>query len=89
MDEPEVWRLREYLDHAWIESRREEVAASIVRLERAIDRAQRKTVPHVVCHTDFGGLNVILDDDEVAAIVDWEQAALGPREHDVWIAAEG
>jgi spectinomycin phosphotransferase len=32
---------------------------------------------------------VILDDDEVAAIVDWEQAALGPREHDVWIAAEG
>jgi spectinomycin phosphotransferase len=25
----------------------------------------------------------------VSAILDWEQAVLGPREHDVWIAAEG
>jgi hypothetical protein len=23
------------------------------------------------------------------AILDWEQAILGPREHDVWVAAEG
>jgi len=23
------------------------------------------------------------------AILDWEQAVLGPREHDVWMAAEG
>jgi Ser/Thr protein kinase RdoA (MazF antagonist) len=89
MDEPEIWRLREYLDHPWIDDRRQEVAASIVRLERAIERARRKTVQQVVCHLDFGGFNLILDDDEVAAIVDWDQAVIGPREHDVWIAAEG
>ncbi|GAB2631507.1 phosphotransferase enzyme family protein [Kribbella swartbergensis] len=90
MDEPAIWRLRDHLDHPWISDRREEVAASIDRLERAIQRAQAKTVRHVVCHRDFGGFNLILGDDgEVAAIVDWEQAVLGPREHDVWIAAEG
>src|SRR5262249_36518210 len=26
---------------------------------------------------------------EVAAILDWEYAVIGPREYDVWIAAEG
>ena len=26
---------------------------------------------------------------DVAAILDWEDAVIGPREHDVWIAAEG
>lgn len=89
MDEPEIWQLRERLDHPWIENRREEVAESIVRLEQAIGRAKAKAVRHVVCHLDFGGSNLILNDGEVAAIVDWEQAVLGPREHDVWIAAEG
>jgi spectinomycin phosphotransferase len=89
LDEPAVWRLRECLDHPWIEGRREEVAKSILRLEQAIERANAKAVRNVVCHLDFGGFNLILDDDRVAAIVDWEQAVLGPREHDVWIAAEG
>ena len=31
----------------------------------------------------------LMDDGRVAAILDWEQAVLGPREHDVWMAAEG
>ncbi len=90
LDEPAIWRLRDDLDHPWIADRGDEVAATIARLERAIERALAKTVRQVVCHRDFGGFNLILDDDdEVAAIVDWEQAVLGPREHDVWIAAAG
>jgi aminoglycoside phosphotransferase (APT) family kinase protein len=89
MDEPEIWRLRDRLDHPWVKDRSRQVAANILRLERTIERARAKPVPHVLCHRDFGGLNLLIDGVHVAAILDWEQAVLGPREHDLWIAAEG
>jgi spectinomycin phosphotransferase len=89
MDEPGIWRLRECLDHPWIKDRRREVAANMLRLERAIERATAKAVPRVVCHRDLHGLNLLVDDGRVAAILDWEQAVLAPREHDLWVAAEG
>jgi aminoglycoside phosphotransferase (APT) family kinase protein len=43
----------------------------------------------VLCHRDFGGSNLIIAGGEVTAVLDWEQAVHGPREHDLWIAAEG
>lgn len=89
MDEPAIAQLRKHLDHPWINDRRSEVAESIDRLERVTARAREKDVRHVVCHRDFGGLNAVVDNGDVVAILDWEQAVFGPREHDVWIAAEG
>lgn len=88
MDEPEIRRLRDRLDHPWIKDRAREVEDHILRLDRTIERARRKTVPNVVCHRDFGGANLLIDDGRVAAVLDWEQAVLGPREHDLWMAAE-
>jgi len=88
LDEPEIWALRERLDHPWIKDRSDEVLDNILRLERAIERTKARDVPHVVCHRDFGGYNILLDDGRVVAILDWDHAVLGPREHDVWIAAE-
>jgi spectinomycin phosphotransferase len=88
MEETEIWRLRGRLDHPWIKDRSHEVAANIQRLEGTIERAKAKSVPHVVCHRDFLGQNLLIDNGQVAAILDWE-AVLGPREHDLWIAAEG
>jgi Ser/Thr protein kinase RdoA (MazF antagonist) len=90
LNEPEIRALGERLDHPWIVERRDEVAAAIDRLDETIERVRSKSVREVVCHRDFGGLNLILDaDGEVAAMLDWDQAVIGPREHDVWIAAEG
>lgn len=89
MDEPEISRLGERLDHPWIRAHRHEVAANIQRLEHTIARAGAKSVRHVVCHRDFGGFNLLIDDGQVTAILDWEQAVWGPREHDLWVAAEG
>lgn len=90
LDEPEIRALGERLDHPWIVDRRDEVAAAIHRLDESIGRVRSKAVREVVCHRDFGGLNLILDEDgKVAAMLDWDQAVIGPREHDVWIAAEG
>jgi aminoglycoside phosphotransferase (APT) family kinase protein len=81
--------MRDTLDHPWFRDRSREVTENIVRLERTIERARAQGVPLVVCHQDFVGHNLLIDNGQVAAILDWEQAALGPREHDLWIAAEG
>jgi spectinomycin phosphotransferase len=89
IDEPDIWPLRDHLDHPWIKNRSREVAENIGRLERVIERAAAKPVPHVICHRDFGGENLLIDAGQVVAILDWEQAILGPREHDLWTAAEG
>jgi aminoglycoside phosphotransferase (APT) family kinase protein len=89
MHEPAIWWLQDRLDHPWVKDRRSQIAENIARLEGAITRASTKAVPYVLCHRDFGGANLLLDDGKVAAILDWEQAVVGPREHDLWIAAEG
>nr|MDT0661439.1 phosphotransferase [Micromonospora sp. DSM 115978] len=87
MDEPEIWQLQDRLDHPWIVERRHEVAENIQRLRGTIERARKKVVRRVVCHRDFGGSNLLVDNEQVAAILDWDQAILGPREHDLWVAA--
>jgi len=89
MDEPDIQRLRDQLGHPWIRGRSSEVAANILRLEETIERAKAKAVPLVVCHQDLHGLNLLIDNGQVTAILDWDQAVIGPREHDVWVAAEG
>jgi hypothetical protein len=89
IDEPSIATLRDRLDHPWIRDRRREVTEHVDRLEAVIERARAVDVAPVLCHTDFGGWNLLVDDDGgVAAILDWDWAVLGPREHDLWIAFE-
>jgi Ser/Thr protein kinase RdoA (MazF antagonist) len=82
--------LRSRLDHPWISDRRAEVEAQLDRLEEVITRARATDAPAVICHTDFGGHNALIDETtgEVAAILDWDYARLAPREHDLWAAFE-
>jgi Ser/Thr protein kinase RdoA (MazF antagonist) len=80
--------LRDRLDHPWLRDRVAEVVAQLDRLEAVIERARGVDRPLVVCHTDFGGHNVLVDDDTgaVTGIIDWDYARLGAREHDLWTA---
>jgi len=82
--------LRDRLDHPWIRDRRTEVEVQLDRLEAAIERARATPRPEVICHTDFGGHNALVDDEtgEVVAVLDWDYARLAPREHDLWAAFE-
>lgn len=86
----ESWALdtmRDHLDHPWIADRHGEVEAQLDRLEGAIERARSRPRPDVICHTDFGGHNVLVDDGgDVVVILDWDFARLAPREHDLWAA---
>lgn len=88
--EPEIRDLRRQLDHPWIADRAAELTAAIDRLDDVRSRLVGRAVPQVVCHTDFHGLNLLIDDaGEVAAILDWDYAVIGPREFDLWVAADG
>ncbi|MFF0339289.1 phosphotransferase enzyme family protein [Kribbella sp. NPDC004875] len=86
--EPWIEVLGQNLGHPWIADRADEVAAAIARLGDV--RGRLVPVRSVLCHTDFHGFNMLLDDaGEMAAILDWENAVIGPREFDIWVAAEG
>jgi hypothetical protein len=90
MDRSGIQLLRGRLDHPWIRERRDEVTRMVDRLEAVIERATRVVRPGVLCHTDLIGDNLLIDDDgRVVAMLDWDHAAIAPREHDVWIATEG
>jgi Ser/Thr protein kinase RdoA (MazF antagonist) len=87
----EAWAIatmREHLDHPWIADRRHEIEAQLVRLEGVIEQARASSQPSVVCHTDFGAHNALIDEasGDVVAILDWDYARLAPREHDLWAA---
>ena len=62
----------------------------IDRLEVVVERATGVARPGVLCHTDLIGDNLLIGDDgRVVAMLDWDHAAIAPREHDVWVATEG
>jgi aminoglycoside phosphotransferase (APT) family kinase protein len=60
---------------------RPELAAALERADALVDAAM--TGPLVPCHGDFHPLNVVVDGDGHAAVIDWTDAGLGPREADV------
>jgi hypothetical protein len=88
ISEPHIRALEQQLQQPWIADRADVVSAALSRLDAV--RSRLAPVRDVLCHTDFHGLNVMIGvDREVAAILDWENAVIGPREFDVWVAADG
>jgi aminoglycoside phosphotransferase (APT) family kinase protein len=87
-DEPLV-DLRPRLNHPWVADRADELVTWLDRFEEVLHRASSRTVPLVLSHDDFGGGNMLLDGDgHVVALLDWDDAGLGPREHDLWLVID-
>jgi aminoglycoside phosphotransferase (APT) family kinase protein len=40
----------------------------------------------VLCHTDLGGDNMLVDEDGRLSVLDWDYPMLAPPEHDLWSA---
>ena len=88
--DPRLDLVRSCLDHSWIDGRRPEVEAFIRRAEElAARRAWHAAERLVLCHTDYGGTNLLMHQrGGVAAVLDWDHAVLAPPELDLWIIGE-
>ena len=64
--------------------RRAEVVARLDQLRRLGAAARRLPGPSVLCHTDLGGDNMLVDERGGLAVLDWDNATLAPAEFDLW-----
>jgi hypothetical protein len=56
---------------------------SLDRLSKLQSLAQAAGHPKVICHTDLHGGNLMRDDQGRLYLLDWENAMIAPREHDM------
>lgn len=83
---PFAQSLRESLTgelHASVLPYRERIAEQLDALERVGADAAAFYAPHVLCHTDVHGGNLIHDRDGVLWLFDWDGARLAPCEQDL------
>ncbi len=63
--------------------RREEVIFALERLKALQEKARAAQPEMVVCHTDLHGGNLMRDAQGNLYLLDWENAMIAPREHDM------
>jgi|GEM_PF-5908186 len=74
---------------AGVASRADEVHRILDRLDRLdglVERVADDGGPRVVCHTDFGGENLVQHEGGRPVVLDWDEALVSYPEHDLWIA---
>ena len=67
--------------------RPEEIRAGLERLAALKRRLQQASPQMVVCHTDLHGDNLMRGSDGQLYILDWDNALVAPREHDLFFFA--
>jgi Ser/Thr protein kinase RdoA (MazF antagonist) len=68
--------------------RRDEILSRLARLHELGDVARRFPSSFVLCHTDMGGDNALVDEDGRLTVLDWDLATVAPPEHDLWWVPE-
>jgi len=63
--------------------RRVNIFAQLARLHRLQGIVGRLCSPFVLCHTDMGGDNLLVDPDGKLIVLDWDDATVAPPEHDL------
>jgi hypothetical protein len=66
--------------------RRDEVLSQLARLHRLQGAVQDLSGSFVLCHTDLGGDNLLVDDEGRFSVLDWDDAIVAPPEHDLHAA---
>ena len=61
-----------------------EMQALLTRLSELEREIELREHEMVLCHTDLHGANLMLGDDGELYILDWENAMIAPREHDLF-----
>lgn len=72
---------REFAE-AW-RSHRDEIERLLDAAETCADDLRARDLPHVPCHTDLHGDNLLIGADGSLHIVDWDDVMLAPKERDL------
>jgi hypothetical protein len=64
--------------------RRDEILAQLARLQRLQGTVRRLSSPFVLCHTDIGGDNLLVDDQGRLSVLDWDEAVVASPEYDLY-----
>jgi aminoglycoside phosphotransferase (APT) family kinase protein len=63
--------------------RRAEILVQLARLHLLQHAVRQLSGPFVLCHTDMGGDNLLVDDHGQLIVLDWDDAIVAPPEHDL------
>lgn len=63
--------------------RKAEILAQLARLHGLQRVVRRLDSPFVLCHTDIGGDNLLVDDQGRLSVLDWDDASVAPPEYDL------
>ncbi|HEY3867542.1 MAG TPA: phosphotransferase [Actinocrinis sp.] len=71
--------------------RHQQLAEILARADQlaSLMHAQAAARPHVFCHSDIHGGNIMLADDGAVYIVDWDDPVLAPKERDLMYIGGG
>jgi len=66
--------------------RQADILAQLARLQRLQSTVRPLSGPFVLCHTDIGADNLLVDADGRFGVLDWDDATVAPLEHDLQCA---
>ncbi len=66
--------------------RQADILAQLARLQRLQATVRPLSGPFVLCHTDIGADNLLVDADSRFGVLDWDDATVAPPEHDLQCA---
>ncbi|MHB8576157.1 MAG: phosphotransferase enzyme family protein [Dehalococcoidia bacterium] len=64
--------------------RQADILAQHARLRHLQAAVRRLNGPFVLCHTDLGGANMLVDERRQLSVLDWDDASVAPPEFDLW-----
>lgn len=75
-----------------LRARQDDIQAQLGRLVTLQQIVRRLPSPFVLCHTDMGGDNLLVDEYGRLYVLDWDEARVAPPEHDLhearWLALD-
>lgn len=73
----------------FLNEKRAIVAQLVQRTEQLAEIVQKRPPPHMLCHSDIHAWNLLISQDGVLYLVDWDAPILAPKERDLMFVGAG
>jgi spectinomycin phosphotransferase len=83
------WRTWDEARRVLVTTRQDEFIELIDTAESLADQVRVKNLPNVLCHADLHTYNVLVDEQGLLWLLDWDEVMLAPRERDLMFVLGG